>query len=354
MKHLEEEAAALIKRLLGEVPFLAVEGIEREARLAAGERPDLLVRIASGGQRYRLVCEFKAQGQPRTARQAAAQLRYYCDRIGKNAYGVFLAPYLSPASRQICIEHGIGFADLAGNCRLVFDSVFIERETAAKPVAERRELRSLFTPKSAQVLRTMLRDPARPWKVTDLAEKAGVSIGHVSNVRSALLEREWAQAGPDGFYISDPDSLLDEWRDDYRGPPGKRLAFYTTLHGNALAAAVRGALLEAGAPGNAMLASYSAAHWLAPYARVPTEYFYADSEGLRALEHALRLSSIAKGENVIVWRLDDDGLFRDAVEPAAGIRCTGPVQTYLDLSIAGERGREAADHLRAERLSWHR
>ena len=65
------------------------------------------------------------------------------------------------------------------------------------------------------------------------------------------------------------------------------------------------------------------------------------------------LSSPIKGENVIVVRLYDDDLFRDAAEPAAGIICTRAVQTYLDLAAAGERGREAADHLRRERLQWH-
>lgn len=29
---------------------------------------------------------------------------------------------------------------------------------------------------------------------------------------------------------------------------------------------------------------------------------------------------------------------------------TGPIQTYLDLLCTGERGREAADHWRAEKI----
>ena len=48
----------------------------------------------------------------------------------------------------------------------------------------------------------------------------------------------------------------------------------------------------------------------------------------------------------------DYQLILDTVEPAPGVACTSPVQTYLDLSKAGERGREAADHLRQERLQW--
>jgi hypothetical protein len=50
--------------------------------------------------------------------------------------------------------------------------------------------------------------------------------------------------------------------------------------------------------------------------------------------------------------LKDHGLFLDAVEPAPGVFCTSPVQTYLDLVVAGERPDEAAEHLRQELLAW--
>jgi hypothetical protein len=281
------------------------------------------------------------------------QLRYYCDQIGGDAYGVLLAPFLSEASQKICKEHDIGFADFEGNCRLVFDGVFIERLVASKPPVERRDLRSVFAPKSAQVLRVLMRDPARRWKVTDLAHEAGVSLGHVSNVRTALLEREWAQADSDGLWISNPEALLDTWREAYRRP-GKRHGFYTALHGKSLQDVLRGSLFGADRFGGVMLGSFSAAQWLAPYARTTTEFFYADRQGMNALQDALQLSSIAKGENVVVMELEDDGLFRDALEPAPGLRCTGIVQTYLDLWISGERGREAAEHLRKEKFQWNR
>ena len=64
------------------------------------------------------------------------------------------------------------------------------------------------------------------------------------------------------------------------------------------------------------------------------------------------LAPISKGENVVITFPNDLGLLIDTVEPAPGAVCTSPVQTYLDLSTAGERGAEAADHLRKEMLSW--
>ena len=47
------------------------------------------------------------------------------------------------------------------------------------------------------------------WKVADLAKKAGVSLGHVSNVRHALIDREWARSDPEGLILTEPDALLD-------------------------------------------------------------------------------------------------------------------------------------------------
>ena len=351
MKDLERYAAQALGLLLEQVPAVTLLGVERE-----GARPDqgadIVAQIDVSGIRHTLVCEVKSSGQPRHVRMALLQLRNYVALHAPGATPVFIAPYLSSEAQALCREQNVGFLDLEGNARLIFNTVFIERQVASKPPADRRELRSLFKPKSAQVLRVMLRNPRHAWRVTDLAQTAAVSLGHVSNVRVGLLDREWAQVSEDGLFLSDPDALLDEWRDAYEPPSGKRLAFYTTLHGKAFEEAARRVLHSDGATKPAAFASFSAAHWLAPYGRTGTQYFYADEAGLERLQSALKLSSISKGENVVVTVLKDAGMLSDTEEPAPGAVCTGPVQTYLDLATAGERGREAADHLRRERLRW--
>jgi len=201
-------------------------------------------------------------------------------------------------------------------------------------------------------LRTMLREPGRAWRVTELSEISGVSLGHVSNVRTGLIDREWARASDDGLVLSDPDALVDAWRDSYTAPPGERLRFYTPLHGSAFEEAARSALRAKDGPGHAAFASFSAAQWLSPYGRTGTHYFFADEDGLRELQATLKLTPAAKGENVVITVPKDTGLFADTIEPAPGAVCTSLVQTYLDLSIAGERGAEAAEHLRKEKLTW--
>jgi len=351
LNELEHRAAAALRALLDQVPAISSTDVELEVQ-GMDWRADILARVNTGDRRHVLVCEIKASGQPRHVRMAVLQLRNYAAHYGTDAIPIFIAPYLSREAQALCREQGVGFLDLEGNARLVFDGVFIERLVPGKPAADRRELRSIFKPKSAQVLRVMLRDPRRSWRVADLAAAADVSLGHISNVRLALLDREWAGIRPDGMFLTEPDQLLDAWRDAYEPPAGKRLGFYTTLHGGAFVEAARAALSAANKSGAAMFASFSAAHWLAPYARTGSQYFYADETGVDALREVLRLSSAAKGENGVVTRLEDRGLFHDAIEPAPGIVCTSQVQTYLDLAAAGERGREAADHLRRERLIW--
>ncbi|MCO7635726.1 type IV toxin-antitoxin system AbiEi family antitoxin [Pseudomonas sp. S 311-6] len=351
MKESEARAGEALRRLLEKIPILQVEGIEAEA-MSDDWEPDLIARLLVDGRQHLLICEYKSNGQPRYARSALLELRNYVAQRTPEATPVFIAPYISPAVRQLCEEKGVSYLDLEGNARIAFRGVFIERMVTDKPAAEQRELKSLFRPKSAQVLRTMLREPGRAWRVTELSEISGVSLGHVSNVRTGLIDREWARASDDGLVLSDPDALVDAWRDSYTAPPGERLRFYTPLHGSAFEEAARSALRAKDGPGHAAFASFSAAQWLSPYGRTGTHYFFADEDGLRELQATLKLTPAAKGENVVITVPKDTGLFADTIEPAPGAVCTSLVQTYLDLSIAGERGAEAADHLRKEKLTW--
>ncbi|WP_285538021.1 type IV toxin-antitoxin system AbiEi family antitoxin [Brucella sp. NBRC 12950] len=349
MNDLEIRAADAMGALLQRVPAIRIEKIERTS-VRSGV--DILAVLTLDGNRRLLACEVKPVGQPRHVRAALLQLRKAAEEFDPPAMPVFIAPYLSSEAQALCREYDVGYLDLVGNALLSFDTVFIERLVDEKPPAVQRNLKSIFKPKSAQVLRVLLRQPDRAWRVAELATVAEVSLGHISNVRSELVDREWAEITGDGLRLSQPDKLLNTWRDAYEAPVGERMAFYTTLHGSSFDTAARGVLSANNSAPRAMLASFSAAHWLAPYGRVPAQYLYADAAGLEKLSHALKLSPATLGSNVVITVLREHGLFNDAVEPAPDVVCTSAVQTYLDLSIAGERGGEAAEHLRKEVIRW--
>jgi hypothetical protein len=344
------EAGEALTALLREIPAVSVGPVLREP-IINDARPDLVIDITAFGKRQTLIIEFKKNAQPRFARNAILQLRDYAAKIESSATLILAAPYLSPEVRALCKEQNIGYFDLQGNARIALENMFIEHTVPTRPAVDKRYLKSLFKPKSAQILRVLLRAPWKSWKVKELEELANVSLGHVSNIRTSLLEREWAIETPEGIVLTEPNMLLDAWRDEYTAPTGQRIPFYTIKHSKELedASFLAGALDEAP---HIARAAFSAAAWLAPYARVQTHYFYVDLTGYQLIKDQLELSQVEKGGNVMVTLLGDFGPLRDTVEAAPGIICTSPVQTYLDLCQLGERGREAADHLREAKLKW--
>ena len=312
---------------------------------------DFIASFRRGKTTHHILVEVKANAEPARVRSAIWQLQSAAEAYGADAYAVIAAPYVSPASRKICRENGVGFIDFSGNAYLRVGGLEIDHRTDTKPKTEQRVLRSLFKPKAAAVLHTMLKDPSHAWRIGDLAEQAGVSAGHASQVGKQLRQREWAERSEAGMWLSDPNALLDSWREEYEPPSGERVQLYTHLHGPALQDAV-GTIMTDGTDAILLYASFSAADWIAPFARTGRAYFYADERGLSRLQADLGLQSAAKGANIDILVPDDPAVLGTAVPLNNGLLVTNAVQTYLDLSIAGERGREAAEHLRAEALSW--
>ena len=206
---------------------------------------------------------------------------------------MLVSPYLSAQSRAICTEHDVDYLDLVGNARIAFGTVYIERTVADRPRSEARALRSIFAPRASAILRVLLRDPDRAWRVADLAEEANASFGHVSNVRKALLDREWLEVRSDGAVLTQPDALLKTWRRSYRRPAGRSVTGYTQLHGSQLEDRLRGNLNPKPDRPRAIYALDSAAQWLAPFSRSGTQSFYADKLGAELLKQ--RFEAQARG-----------------------------------------------------------
>ena len=354
VKELETMAVDAVHDLLGHVPNLEIGSVERDYRI------DFRIAFSRGSVNYALIIETKMSGAPSVVRYAVYQLRNYVAHVDQSNYSyadqrlipMLVSRYLSPRSREICTAHNVAYLDLFGNAHLAFDSVYIDRAVADKPKFESRALRSIFNPKAAAILRVMLREPDRAWRVTDLAEKANASLGHVSNVRKALLEREWIERQDDGVVLIQPDALLKTWRENYRRPVGHRITGYTHLHGKQLDDQLSRALNPHPQRPRAIYSLHSAAQWFAPFGRDGTHTFYADESGAQFLQETLKLTPVTKGANVVLHIPNDESLFDDAIEPAPGIFCTSPIITYLDLWNGNDRDREAAEYVAKECFPW--
>lgn len=359
VKEVERQVAVALESQLSRIPAIQLEHMEttsdwRAHSVEAMHRPDIVARVIADGTPVDIICEVKERGYPKQVRNAIAQLQAWRSVAASDVVAMVGSTWLSPESRAICEEAGVGWIDLAGNCRIVFGGIHVERETAERPKPATRSFRSIFSPKSAQVLRVFLQDPSRPWKVSNLAEASRVSLGQVSNVRSALIDREWAMADNEGLHLTNPDALLDAWRDEYEPVRGERSSWYTVMHGRELDQALNKLRMPAGDDGRSMLAGLSAAAWLAPYLRgTGTTSIYADEAAVPALVDMLKLRPTSSGANVEIIVPDDPALLNERVEQPNAPPVAPAVLTYLDLYQLDGRGREAADHLREKLLSWH-
>ncbi len=300
---------------------------------------DLIIRLRNPGGPSALICEYKSSGQPRFARQAINQLLRHRD-INSGAYPVFLAPYISPETAAICVGEGVGYQDLAGNCRLSFGPIYIERHGFPNPAVQRRELRSLYSPKAERVLRVLLSNPARRWKTQALARGAEVSLGQISNVKRLLSDREWIESSPEGFRLSRPEPLVREWSSQYR-QRSRAHELFSLKSESEMELELRRAGKDLGA--ECALTQFSAAAHLAPYVRGQrtTAYWSGD---VQAVIRALQFKPVPSGANVLLLEPYDEGVFYGAAE-MDGVLVVSPVQAYLDLQGAGLRSEEAAAEL---------
>ena len=356
----ETDAFDTIRTLLCAAPSVQIKSVRYDDEMLAAYGIDGLVTVTNGGVSYSLAVHVKSNGAPRYVRSGIYQLESYVARIRQSFEGnpskpivpMIVSQYLSPQSRAICEDHGIAYLDLLGNARLQFDSVYIERAVPERPAAESRALRSLFTPKAAAILRVLLREPNRAWRVAELAYEASVSYGHVSNVRKALLEREWIEIRAEGVVLVQPRAVVHEWRDRYRRPDCESITGYTSYHNNQLTERLRDKLNPHRQKPRAIYSLQSAAQWLAPVSGSATHTFYVNEKGAEVLYAALALTRNVEGPNVILSVLEDESMFLDAFEPVENVFCTSPVLTYLELWNGSDRDKEIAEHVAQKHLPW--
>ena len=339
-------ALARLKKVLKEIPFLARASMAPE-RLPKNTIVDIILSLhskmpaRSRALDRRLICDVRTSGQPRVAREACLHLAESV-RMDKRAYPVFIAPYISPASAAICGDYDTGYLDFAGNCRLTFDTIFIRREGFPNTAVQKRDLRSLYSPKAERVLRVLLASGKRTWRTQELAGAAGVSLGQVASIKKLLADREWIDVLPAGFGLRPFDKavlpLLEEWGRNYRSDRNSAGDFYSLKSIPEVEAGLAAAAKSLKVP--IAFTGFSGAARFAPavrYQRV-TAYVAGDVD---AVAKNLGLKPVPSGANVTLIKPYDEGVFF-GTRKLEGAPVVSPVQIYLDLIQNKGRGEEAA------------
>lgn len=327
-----------LKQHLSSIPSLEIEEVTQVE--PGDDSSDIALRVHYAGGEQILFAEVKSSGQPRYARQAGD--RFFRLRSKQpEIYGVFIAPYISPTAAAICVESGIGYVDLSGNCQLAFNTIFILRENQPNRFVVKKELASLFAPRSERILRALLSFPNQIWSTMALASAANVSPGMVSHIKKLLADREWIRSTEGGFRLSAPFDLLAIWAENYTFRKNKLYEYYSLKSPSELEIALGETCAEARIP--YALTGFSASARLAPAVRYQRAMVYVQGD-IPSLAVRLGLKSVPSGSNITILSPYDEGVFLGS-KPIDELQIANPIQVYLDLKNYRGRGEEAAETL---------
>jgi len=339
-KELQKSAKVALLSLLSNIPFIEVIEVQGPSNDAVDQLFDITIKIRMAEKVLNLIAEIKSSGQPRLAREAVNQMLRYRDKIPK-AYFVFIAPYISPRAAGICESEGVGYFDLSGNCFLSFDSIFIQKSDYPNQFKEKRELKSLYKPKAERILRVLLCNPGKSWKIKELAFESGVSLGLASNVKKILFDRELISGERGGFSLKDPLTLLREWAEKYDYRKNVIHEFYSlksvtdieySLADFCIARKIKYALT-----------GFSGAARIEPAVRYKKAMAYVANIDEKATSD-LSFKPVKSGGNLLLFSPYDEGLFYASAE-VDGLRIASEIQIYLDVQGFRGRGEEAAEVL---------
>lgn len=306
-----------------------------------GSYPDFeRVVLRAGGQTVELPLVVLTRPFPRDVRAA----------INREGAPLLLAAYyFSDGTRKLLKEefNDVAYLDASGNAYVSLPGIYIDVNSNEKPRMVEQELKSLFSPKASRVCRALLVELNRRWKLVDLSEATGVSMGQASNVMRKLKESGYVSQKPSGYVLQQPDALLDEWSEAYVFARQNRIfPYYWT------APSVQRILdrLREQVPDDYALTSFAGASLLASYTRFQEVALYMPPGERERMASDLGMHAVDSGANLLLVEPYDEGVFygRQRID---GLWVVSPVQLYLDLKGYQARGTEQAEFLREQLLA---
>jgi hypothetical protein len=311
---------------------------------------DLVVKFRLGEQEHTLVLEVCSLGQPRQIREAITRLAEIRKEM-PHAYPLATAVYIGPQSARLLRSNNLGYLDLSGNCYLAFEHVLIEKEGKRNVRPSTRPLRSLFAPRATRVVRVLLTDPTRAWRLEELARAAEVSLGHSHNVMKRLEALAWAERDDhQRIRLTKPADLLENWGESYTYRDNEVLSYFVAerVTRKLMAEVARAA---AGAGRRYAFTLNAGLSLVAPHFRMPAVHCYLEGDPA-PIASALGLRSATPTEaGLQLLTPYDVGVFQGMLEKG-GLKVVSLPQLYVDLLHYEQRGPEQAEHLRREAMGY--
>jgi hypothetical protein len=308
--------------------------------------PDFVARVDIDGREIELIIEVKERPHLVSLRLAADAMKQYA---GLNQIPMIAAHFMGPNRRKLLKEMGIGYMDMAGNIYLRAPGVFIAREVKRNPFGYVREGLNPYSDKASIILRVLMNEPGRKWKIREMARAGDINPGWASRVVESLVERGLIEfSRQDGIALLRGEDMLKEWADIYDWHRNRFYAYYCHARDfREVLEKISGLNLY----GDRIIALgfQAGAYLVSPYSAFNQVHLVVDGLSFDAIrpdiERQLGLESRKEGANLILVR---PYYKYSALFGARKIKdwwVVSDVQLYLDLNKYPLRGQEQAEHL---------
>lgn len=341
----EQLAKEKFCKIMNDIPFVSdVEIVPLKYQNAQGDF-NATIHFSEQEETVQFCIEVSINGEKRFVNRFMQSAAPY---NGEKVCHVFMAPYISEESAAAMKKNKFSYMDLSGNCYILTKRIFLYVSGQMNKYIQKKEKKNYLSRSSSAasaIIRTMLNDYQKQWKVSALSQESGKAIGTVSNVKSFLLDRDWIQDENTGFRLKNIGELLQVWSKDYHKKDDHAYEFYSLDSIPELEQKITrwSALHDNGA----VLGSFSAAARYAPTVRYNKIDVYVEPQFFEEFIKDLDLQAVDSGGNVSIIIPHDE----TPCMYARGINdsyVTSPVQTIIDLLGKAGRGEEAAEAIIAK------
>src|SRR6185369_2908310 len=320
-----------------------------DARIGS-QTADIMVKFKLGEHEQALAVDIASLGQPRQIRAAVTKLSEIRN-VTQSVYPVAAAVYIGPQSARILKDNDLGYVDLSGNCYLAFEHVLIEKEGKRNVRPSTRPLRSLFAPRATRVVRVLLAEPSRAWRLEELGKAAEVSLGHSHNVVKRLEDLRWVERDEaQRIHLGKPADLIEAWSESYTYRTNEIASYFAPER---VTRRLMADLARVAAADNRRYAFTLSAglSLVAPQTRLGGVHCYLEGDPA-PIAAALGLHPAGEADGAFhLLSPYDPGVFHGLLDKA-GLKVVSLPQLYADLMRYERRGAEQAEHLRREAMGY--
>ena len=324
---------------------LRIGSIEAQPQLS-NRVSDFLVRADVDGREIELLIEVKERPHLVALRLAAEKIKQYA---APDLIPMVTSHFMGPHRRALLKEMGVGYIDMAGNIYLRAPGIFIEREEKRNPYGYEREGLNPYSDKASLILRILMNEPNRSWKIREIANIGKINPGWVSRVVESLVERGLVEFSRErGLALLRGEDMLKEWADLYDWHRNK-LYYYYCQALDSQEVLDRISRLNLNNDKMVALGFQSGAYLVSPYSTFNQVHLIIDGlsfDMIRSeVERQLELESRREGANLILVSPYYKYSALYGVRKIKKWNVVSDIQLYLDLNRYPLRGEDQAEHL---------